>query len=89
MGRSIFFSQLADDIKCMRVVHKAGSKPGTKFSISCEEKEERDKTVEEDPVIRFLRFKAFSTPLYLSLELAAERGPGTDNPKKVSRGSLP
>ena len=92
-------ASLADDIKCMRVLHKAGYRvrlanedwkavkinvPVTKFSISCEEKEEKDKTVEEDPVIRFLRFKAFSNPLYLSLELAAERGPGTDNPRKVS-----
>ena len=94
-------ASLADDIKCMRVLHKAGYRvrlanedwkavkslikvPATKFSISCEEKEERDKTVEEDPVIRFLRFKAFSNPLYLSLELAAERGPRTDTPRKVS-----
>ena len=35
-------------------------------------------------MIRSLRFKAFSNLLYLSLELAAERGPGTDNPRKVS-----
>ena len=55
--------------------------PATKFSISCEEREKR--TVEEDPVIRFLRFKAFSNPLYLSLELAAERGPREDPPRKV------
>ena len=46
-------------------------------------KEKKTKLLRKTQVIRFLRFKAFSNPLYLSLELAAERGPREDPPRKV------
>ena len=83
-GNPIVAASLANDIKCMRLLYKAGYRvllaekdwksvknlikaPETRIPIR---KKSETKRKLEDPVIRFLRFKAYANPFYLSLELA-------------------
>ena len=83
----IVAASLASDIKCMRLLYKAGYRvrlaekdwklvknliktPETRIPIR---KKSETKRKLEDPVIRFLQFKAFANPLYLSLQLAESR----------------
>ena len=96
----IVAASLASDIKCMRLLYKAGYRvrlaekdwklvknliktPETRIPIR---KKSETKRKLEDPVIRFLRFKAYANPLYLSLELAEGKlqraGGGTTTSRK-------
>ena len=74
-------ASLANHLQCMQLLYKAGyrirlaDEDATAVSISMEEVpetrvEDTDQDPAQDPVVRFLHFKAFSNPLYLSIDLA-------------------
>ena len=74
-------ASLANHLQCMQLLYKAGyrirladedAKAVRRSSMAAPETRVADSDGDplKDPVVRFLHFKAFSNPLYLSLDLA-------------------